>query len=473
MKAFSKIANEIESGSFGKVYSAANIPTGQTIAMKVIPNKRISQNESSKPNQVSNKQEAIENEIKFLKLLNHPFTTFLYGVTKDENETNLLLEYHTGSSLYDIVKKETRLSEIQARKLFIQIAFALKYLHQTLKIVHRDLKLENIILDSKNNVHIIDFGFAHEMSRDDFPFMTTCGTIDYLAPEILTSSCATSLSDIWSLGVILYCLVVGHFPFSGETRDEIAHEIRTKPIEFPQYLSQQLIHLLRRLLDKEPKSRITINEILEHPWVNPTSIQLKKINSSLEQLHLDDTSKLIDENILIQASAKIFETLSNKENSSQEQIMEHIKKGIKRNNFDEYVSVYRILYRNNVMQLFDDLMTSPSLTIKTTSNSFPSIQPPILSASKITKSAFSSSSSNLAFPSLSPENTQSIELPKPTCSPLKNHRSSTLSFGEPSPSFQPPKPSALVPPQSRRPVIISARRASQGQIRSPSLSNVM
>jgi protein-serine/threonine kinase len=164
-----------------------------------------------------------------------------------------------GMDLFDYIELRVNMDEVECRKIFVQVAEALHHLHTKAKVVHRDIKDENVILDGEGNIKLIDFGSAAYIKSG--PFDVFVGTIDYAAPEVLAGkSYRGKEQDVWALGILLYTIVYKENPFY--SIDEIMdHDLRV-----PYIMSEQSIDLIRLMLDRDVEKRITISQVLEHPW---------------------------------------------------------------------------------------------------------------------------------------------------------------------------------------------------------------
>jgi serine/threonine protein kinase len=180
----------------------------------------------------------------------------------------LIRELATGGELMDFVTSSGRLSEKDARRFFRQIVSGLSHIHDS-QVVHRDLKLENILLDKNRNVLISDFGLGRTFDANSTEnMMTFCGTPNYAAVELILGNPYNGVkSDIWSLGVILYILVTGQRPFTGPTVGILYKRIKLIEYEKPKYLSPELLELFTKIFVKDPKKRIDMEGIRNHPWV--------------------------------------------------------------------------------------------------------------------------------------------------------------------------------------------------------------
>jgi serine/threonine protein kinase len=148
----------------------------------------------------------------------------------------------------------------------MQLVCALDHLHNVQRVAHRDLSLDNVLLDAHNNVRLIDFGLSRLLLDDGNPFTTMCGSYPYMAPEIIASGRYTQAADVWSLGVLLYAMATARFPFAIGDVTALCQEIVTKPIDYPSNLSGGLVDLLSRMLCRDCEERITIDQIKLHSW---------------------------------------------------------------------------------------------------------------------------------------------------------------------------------------------------------------
>jgi serine/threonine protein kinase len=148
----------------------------------------------------------------------------------------------------------------------MQLVSVLDYPHNVQKVAHRDLELENILLDSFDNIRVIDFGLSRTFSEEQDAFTTPCGSPAYLSPELITDGKCTMATDIWSLGVVMYGCATGRFPFFHENMAILCRLITTRDVYYPMTLSDELTDLLQRMLCRNPDERITINQIKRHPW---------------------------------------------------------------------------------------------------------------------------------------------------------------------------------------------------------------
>jgi len=209
----------------------------------------------------------LKREIEILKQLDHPNIIKLYDVHEENDICYMVFEYVAGGELFDFIVRQGRLSENDARKFMRQIVSAIEYCHSLL-IVHRDLKPENLLLDEDGNIKISDFGLSNIIVPGK-RFSTFCGSLHYASPEILSGEKYVGPGiDIWSLGIILYCLVVGRQPWDGRTAEEIINAIANQGLSIPTNISDDCVDLIVSMLRVKEDQRIPISDIRNHAWMN-------------------------------------------------------------------------------------------------------------------------------------------------------------------------------------------------------------
>lgn len=215
------------------------------------------------------RQSATENEFKMMKLLNHPLTCQFYGEFRSGNNVGAVIEFIDGLTILDYVNQHGVIKESFARYLFLELVSIIQHLHCELNMIHQDLKCENIMIDTHNNLHLIDFGFAH-LDSDTIPLSYSgYGTPGYISPEVISGGRYTFSSDIFSIGILLYCMIIGKLPFAGANPSEIFQKTVKDAAEIPDGVSPDAADLINKLIDKDPINRPSISSILEHPWLNP------------------------------------------------------------------------------------------------------------------------------------------------------------------------------------------------------------
>lgn len=244
------------------IYKAQSAATNRTVAIKHI----------RRSTRTYGEWQAMTREIHAAQKLFHRNIPKFYEVIESGEDIFLVMEYLSGGSLLEYTNKNGHLHELAACEVFAQLIDCLDYLHNIAKVVHRDIKLENIVFDSAMIPKLIDFGFAREVQDPSSVLETMCGSISYTAPEMLKEKKYQMGADIWSLGVVLFALVSGRLPFSNENSPELLKAILTESPVFPKWISSDLRDLLSSMLEKDPSKRITIAEIKTHPWLNSVHV---------------------------------------------------------------------------------------------------------------------------------------------------------------------------------------------------------
>ncbi|XP_017868612.1 PREDICTED: SNF-related serine/threonine-protein kinase [Drosophila arizonae] len=280
------------SGHFAVVKLARHVFTGAKVAVKVV--------DKTKLDEVSKAH--LFQEVRCMKLVQHPNVVRLYEVIDTQTKLYLVLELGDGGDLYDyIMKHDTGLTEELARKYFRQILRAITYCHQ-LHVVHRDLKPENVVFFEKLGlVKLTDFGFSNKFSPGQ-KLETFCGSLAYSAPEILLGdSYDAPAVDIWSLGVILYMLVCGQAPFEKANDSETLTMIMDCKYTVPSHVTQECRTLIATMLVRDPKNRATVEEIASSAWLKqinePESVEHSLPLVSREQLSEEDHAFIIQKMI--------------------------------------------------------------------------------------------------------------------------------------------------------------------------------
>lgn len=219
----------------------------------------------------------VKREIAILSQMDHMNIIKMPTWIETPTQYNLVMEYVSDRSLYSYLKSKPtrRVSESEARNIFKQITAAIDYCHSR-SIAHRDVKLENIILDDQSRVKLIDFGFAIACSKERLNVF--CGTPSYMAPEIVSKKEYFGPPvDVWSLGIVMFSLICGKFPFKGTDEKDLYRKIAKGQFEIPAEVSHTAKSLLQKILVVNPAERITTRQILQDPWITfqPNSTMTK------------------------------------------------------------------------------------------------------------------------------------------------------------------------------------------------------
>mmetsp|Transcript_2785 Transcript_2785/g.4197 ORF Transcript_2785/g.4197 Transcript_2785/m.4197 type:complete len:808 (-) Transcript_2785:541-2964(-) len=251
------LVNKLGSGSYAHVYKATNNTTGELYAVKVISREKLGSVKL---------QENLDNEISIMRDYSHINIVRLFDHFTSSRHIYLALEYCAGGDLQKYIKRYSRIEERVARRFLYQLAQGLKFLHQK-NIIHRDIKPQNLLMTDTTTQAIIkyaDFGFARHLQEAAMA-QTPCGTPFYMAPEIFEMQEYDAKADLWSVGCVLYEMLVGLPPFKGQNPRELFLNIRSKQLRVPSEItvSADMLHLLQQLLEINPRNRISLDVFCE------------------------------------------------------------------------------------------------------------------------------------------------------------------------------------------------------------------
>lgn len=238
-------------GGFSVVRRGYCISSGEKVAIKVLDKSTF----------------CCDREISIWRSLQHRYILRMHKVVETDTTIYIMSDYCPGGSLLDYLKKRNKLTESEARRVFLRLCEAVAYLHDKMRVCHKDLKLENVLLDEHEHVKLCDFGLA-------MPIMATLsdadgGSLAYAAPEQIRKSqrsVACPKTDLWSLGVILYALTVGHLPFQDDYDPRLQQKILSGVYEIPSTVSEDLADLVRGLLTLDPAKRFTMQQVFSSAW---------------------------------------------------------------------------------------------------------------------------------------------------------------------------------------------------------------
>ncbi|KAK8461134.1 hypothetical protein SEVIR_2G451500v4 [Setaria viridis] len=255
-----ELGRAIGEGTFAKVRIAKNMETEEHVAIKIIDKAKVKKHKLF---------EQIRREICTMKLIQHPNVVRLYEVMGSRAKIYIVLEFVMGGELHDIVATSGRLKEDEACRYFQQLINAVDYCHSR-GVYHRDLKLENLLLDIAGNLKISDFGLSaisDQVKQNDGLLHTICGTPNYVAPEVIDDKGYDgALADLWSCGVILFVLLAGYLPFEDDNIASLYKKISGAQFTCPSWFSAGAKKLITRILDPNPSTRITVPQVLKDPW---------------------------------------------------------------------------------------------------------------------------------------------------------------------------------------------------------------
>ncbi|KAJ7947372.1 Non-specific serine/threonine protein kinase [Quillaja saponaria] len=254
-----ELGRTLGEGNFAKVKFARNIQNGEHVAIKILDKEKV----------LKHKMIAqIKREISTMKLIRHPNVIRMYEVMASKTKIYIVMEFVTGGELFDKIASKGRFKEDEARKYFQQLINAVDYCHSR-GVFHRDLKPENLLLDANGVLKVSDFGLSAlpQQFREDGLLHTTCGTPNYVAPEVINNKGYDGAkADLWSCGVILYVLMAGYLPFEDANIMALYKKIFKAEFTCPPWFSSSAKKLIMRILDPNPARRIMISEVIENEW---------------------------------------------------------------------------------------------------------------------------------------------------------------------------------------------------------------
>ncbi|KAK6089882.1 hypothetical protein P3W45_001085 [Vairimorpha bombi] len=254
-----KIIKLLGTGSSSKVVLGVNTLNNEHVAIKIVKRK--------------DKKKFIKSDIRIFReiimssLINHPYIVRLKDFMFSRSNYFLIFEYINGRQLYDVIVDEGYVNEKDARRYFRQILSAVDYIHKN-SIVHRDMKIENILLDENDNIKIIDFGLSN-FYDNKMLLNTFCGSLYFAAPELLRGNryCGPEI-DVWSLGVILYVLLNGSVPFDDKDVAHLQDKIKEGRFQFSNSISDNSKDLIMNMLQPDSLNRFSLQQVIESKWTN-------------------------------------------------------------------------------------------------------------------------------------------------------------------------------------------------------------
>ncbi|XP_018117793.2 hormonally up-regulated neu tumor-associated kinase [Xenopus laevis] len=269
------VGKMINKGSFAKVMEGLHIPTGQKVAMKVIDKKKAKQDSYVLKN--------MKREPRIHQMIKHPNIVQLYETLETENSYYMVMELCLGGDLMDRICDKKKLEERDVRRYIRQLLSAVEHLHRH-GIVHRDLKIENFLLDENSNIKIVDFGLSNTIRVEGLSqdlLNTQCGSPAYAAPELLANKKYGVKVDVWSIGVSMFAMLTGTLPFTVEPFN-IKH-LHQKMVNgeispIPPDISAGAVHFIHTLLEPDPDKRPTVKGAMEDKWLNDGFLQ-KTLNA--------------------------------------------------------------------------------------------------------------------------------------------------------------------------------------------------
>lgn len=250
------IRSLVGSGAYGKVRQVVKKDSKEIFAMKTLRKKHII-NANCVENTMSEKD--------ILRKVKHPFVVRLHYAFQTPEKLYLIMDFVNGGHLLHHLRRETMFNEKQARFYIAEVILAIEHLH-SLDIIHRDLKPENVLLSAQGHCVLTDFGFAKENVVDPDSCSSFCGTLEYMAPEVIKKNRYGKAADWWSVGILLYDMLCGQPPFRHANDAQLYERILVGKLVIPKYFTNQCESLVRGLLQRDIKKRFTVEKIKSHPF---------------------------------------------------------------------------------------------------------------------------------------------------------------------------------------------------------------
>lgn len=288
LDAFYRVGDVIGEGVNGEVHIGWDKATNEAVAIKSIP---------YEGEMTAMGDAEAEAEVEIVKSLDHPALVKTFDIFRDEDKKRvyMVMEYVRGGELFARVANDagSLVTEGDAVRVARDLLDAVDYLH-TRDIVHRDVKLENILCieeDQTKPIHVklADFGLSSHLRGREKSMNSLVGTSFYLAPEIISNGGYGKPVDAWAAGVVFYIMMSGQFPFCGDTDEDYYQNVLNQPLEFPEAewntVSPDAIDLIKGLLDKDPETRMQPEEAMRHKWLNDDSIKNARSTAPTLKLH--------------------------------------------------------------------------------------------------------------------------------------------------------------------------------------------
>ena len=271
---FFEFKERLGSGRFSDVFTALELRTGMEWAIKVVEKTRLNEME----------REMLRSEVAIMRLLNHPNVVEMKEVYEDRTKLYLVMELVEGGELFDRIRKKRVFSEFTAFHCTRQLLHIVQYLHEV-GIIHRDIKPENILLSDDSEVptlKLADFGLSKLVGPDE-TVQVACGTLGYVAPEVLMQRPYGKAIDLWSVGVVTYLMLRGRLPFDSKEKKALIEKTIEARLDLEgtywSKYTEYALDFLRRVLAKDPVQRLTVEQALMHPWIRMGEVVIpRKIN---------------------------------------------------------------------------------------------------------------------------------------------------------------------------------------------------
>ena len=284
-----EIKETIGKGTFSIVKLGINKITNEKVAIKILKKKKMQKNKDKL---------RLEREINILKRLHHINLIKIHKISEESDNYFIVMEYCENGELFNYIVAHERLSEEETAYFFYQLINGLDYIHHK-NIVHRDLKPENLLLSQGNILKIVDFGLSNYYYPEEQLLSTPCGSPCYASPEMVCGNKYNGFRiDVWSCGIIIFAMICGYLPFEDPNNEILFKKIMKCKVDYPEYLSEEVLDILNKIIVIDPNKRINIEQIRQHPFYLKGKNEFKKKHKDLiEQVELIENNDSEDNNI--------------------------------------------------------------------------------------------------------------------------------------------------------------------------------
>ena len=284
-----EIKETIGKGTFSIVKLGINKITNEKVAIKILKKKKMQKNKDKL---------RLEREINILKRLHHINLIKIHKISEESDNYFIVMEYCENGELFNYIVAHERLSEEETAYFFYQLINGLDYIHHK-NIVHRDLKPENLLLSQGNILKIVDFGLSNYYYPEEQLLSTPCGSPCYASPEMVCGNKYNGFKiDVWSCGIIIFAMICGYLPFEDPNNEILFKKIMKCKVDYPEYLSEEVLDILNKIIVIDPNKRINIEQIRQHPFYLRGKNEFKKKHKDLiEQVELIENNDSEDNNI--------------------------------------------------------------------------------------------------------------------------------------------------------------------------------
>ena len=284
-----EIKETIGKGTFSVVKLGINKITNEKVAIKILKKKKMQKNKDKL---------RLEREINILKRLHHINLIKIHKISEESDNYFIVMEYCENGELFNYIVAHERLSEEETAYFFYQLINGLDYIHHK-NIVHRDLKPENLLLSQGNILKIVDFGLSNYYYPEEQLLSTPCGSPCYASPEMVCGNKYNGFKiDVWSCGIIIFAMICGYLPFEDPNNEILFKKIMKCKVDYPEYLSEEVLDILNKIIVIDPNKRINIEQIRQHPFYLKGKNEFKKKHKDLiEQVELIENNDSEDNNI--------------------------------------------------------------------------------------------------------------------------------------------------------------------------------